>query len=88
MIYGYVSEPHRGGEHLVINASNENGVIRCHDLSGFMGSWIMKDGGVFFATQSEAESHSYSINSELPKKNRAALKKWAIEHLLLARDGN
>lgn len=46
-VYGFVAEPH-GGRYIVTPATMENGVIRCHDISGFCGSWDMKAGGVFF----------------------------------------
>lgn len=47
-IYGFVAEPHKGGYYLISPATIEDGVIRCHDLSGFLGSWDAKVGAMFF----------------------------------------
>lgn len=52
VIYGFAVEPHKSW--LVTPATKENGVIRCHDLSGFMGSWDMKQGGIFIESVSGA----------------------------------
>ena len=46
--FGFVAEPHKGGRYLVSPARLCDGLVTCSDLSGFMGSWLMKDGGVFF----------------------------------------
>lgn len=48
IVYGFVAEPHKNGYWLVSPATKEDDLIRCHDLSGFLGSWNMKQGGVFF----------------------------------------
>ena len=47
-VYGFVAEPHKNGYYIVSPATQEGSVVRCHDLSGFCGSWDMKEGGVFF----------------------------------------
>lgn len=47
-LYGFVTEPHKNNYWLVSPATKEGDLIRCHDLSGFLGSWGMKQGGVFF----------------------------------------
>jgi hypothetical protein len=67
-IFGFVSEPHRNGEHLVTHAINEDGVVTCHDISGFAGSWKMKDGGVFFETEIEAVYFAKSFNADLARR--------------------
>lgn len=54
-VYGFVAEPHRDNYWLSSPASkDENGVIRCHDLSGFLGSWNMKEYGVFFPCETDS----------------------------------
>lgn len=47
-ILGFVAEPHKNGFYIVSPATISDGVITCHDPSGFLGSWEMKQGGVFF----------------------------------------
>ena len=49
-IYGFVAEPHRNNYHIISPATkdSETGLVTCHDLAGFCGSWNMHDGGVFF----------------------------------------
>lgn len=49
-VFGFVAEPHRNGYYLVSAASQEGDTTVCSDLSGFLGSWKMKEGGVFFPT--------------------------------------
>lgn len=62
---GYVAEPHRTW--LVSPASKEpDGKVRCHDLSGFLGSWDMRPGGVFFPTLDEACEYATEKNKEVP----------------------
>ena len=48
--FGFVSEPHKHSYHLVSPATKIDGEITSHDLSGYLGSWPMKEGGVFFAS--------------------------------------
>ena len=51
-VFGFVAEPHRNGYFLVSRPATKDGeTITCHDLSGFMGSWCMKTGGVFFESE-------------------------------------
>ena len=50
-VFGFAVELHNK-THLVFPASKEEGIIRCHDLSGLRGSWDMKEGGVFFPQES------------------------------------
>ena len=46
--YGFAVEKH-GPTWFVFPASRTDSCLtQCHDLSGFMGSWDMKPGGVFF----------------------------------------
>lgn len=47
--YGFVAEPHKSW--IASPASEVDGVVTCHDLSGFLGSWKMKNGGVFFPSE-------------------------------------
>lgn len=49
-VYGFVAEPHRNNYYLVSPAAQEGVEVTCYDLSGFLGSWKMKEGGVFFPT--------------------------------------
>lgn len=51
-VFGFVAEPHRNNYYMVSPASQEGEEVMCHDLSGFLGNWKMKDGGVFFLTVS------------------------------------
>lgn len=51
-VFGFVAEPHRAGVYFVSAACKEGDEITCHDLSGFLGSWKMRTGGVFFPTVS------------------------------------
>ena len=53
-IYGFVVEPHKNGYWLVSAATQEGDKIICHDLSGYLGSWAMKDGGKFFPSVTES----------------------------------
>ncbi|QCQ59082.1 hypothetical protein HOV44_gp004 [Rheinheimera phage Barba5S] len=50
--YGFVAEPHRNGHYFVNAATSTSGEVTCYDLAGFLGSWKMKDGGVFFPSVS------------------------------------
>jgi len=52
--YGFVAEPHNGVFLVSPAGKDSNGVITCYDLGGLMGSWEMKEGGVFF----EADDNS------------------------------
>ena len=71
-IYGFVSEPH-GDKWLVTPATKEGDTITCHDVSGFLGSWAMKGGGVFFEEEGggcfcdialqKALSHAKELNN-------------------------
>lgn len=47
-LFGFVAEPHRNGYYLVSPATKEGDKVTCYDLSGFLGSWEMKVGGIFF----------------------------------------
>lgn len=47
-VFGFVAEPHRNGYYLVSPATKEGEEVTCHDCSGFLGSWKMKVGGIFF----------------------------------------
>lgn len=60
--YGFVAEPHRNNTYLVSPATEENGSIRCHDLSGFCGSWEMKTGGKFFPSPDNSSLCSVAMN--------------------------
>lgn len=72
--FGFVAEPHRDGYFLVSPATKRGDKIECHDLSGFLGSWDMKTGGVFFASttgdclcpdaMSKANEYSKQMNEE------------------------
>lgn len=48
-IHGFAAEPHKTW--LASPAVEIQGKVTCHDSSGFLGSWEMKDGGVFFASE-------------------------------------
>ena len=73
--YGFAVEPNRRWS--VTPATQEDGIVTCHDISGFMGSWKMNEGGRFFecpdgdilnqATLEEAQSFGRERNSSLPK---------------------
>ena len=73
-IFGFAVEKH-GPTWFVIPASREEGnITRCHDLSGFAGSWDMKSGGVFFEsisgetlcskTMEVAQTYANEMNGE------------------------
>lgn len=47
--HGFASELHK--EWMASPAIENEGAVTCHDPSGFLGSWKMKDGGVFFASE-------------------------------------
>lgn len=47
-LHGFVVEAHKNNYYLVSPATVENDTIICHDISGFLGSWEMKEGGIFF----------------------------------------
>lgn len=47
--HGFVAELHKTW--LASPATEEDGVVNCHDPSGFLGSRKMKDGGVFFPSK-------------------------------------
>lgn len=47
-VFGFVAEPHRDNHYFVSAACQEKDEVTCHDLSGFLGSWKMRVGGVFF----------------------------------------
>jgi hypothetical protein len=51
-VFGFVAEPHRNNCYFVSAATEEGDKVTCHDLSGFLGSWKMREGGVFFPTVS------------------------------------
>lgn len=41
------------GAGFVTPAVSTNGKVRCHDISGFLGSWDMQEGGKFFPGETE-----------------------------------
>lgn len=47
VIHGFVVEPHKNNFWLVSPATKEGDIVTCHDLSGFLGSWKMKENGEF-----------------------------------------
>ena len=49
--FGFAAEPH-GDKWLVSPATWIQGEVKCHDLSGFLGSWVMKEQGKFFLGKS------------------------------------
>lgn len=51
-LYGFVAEPNRNNCYFVSAATKEGEEVTCHDLSGFLGSWKMREGGIFFPTVS------------------------------------
>lgn len=73
-VFGFVAEPHKNGYYLVSPATKEGDTIKCHDLSGFLGSWNMKQGGTFFESTSgdclcpdalsQASEYAEQINKE------------------------
>ena len=53
-IFGFVAEPQpKSGYWLCHPATLSNGVVLCHDLSGFLGSWRAR-GGYFFPNRHNA----------------------------------
>ena len=46
--FGFVAEPHKTWLCSPATLDLTTGEITCHDLSGFIGSWKMKEGGKFF----------------------------------------
>lgn len=52
-MFGFVAEPHRNNYWLVTPATKEGDSVTCHDCSGFMGSWPMKEGGIFFPCETD-----------------------------------
>lgn len=76
-VFGFAVELHK--TYLVFPAHKEDNIIRCHDLSGFGGSWDMEEGGVFFPQESEdilcaialdkATKFALSKNKELTRRN-------------------
>lgn len=47
-IFGFAAEPHKEWLYSPATKDVTTGKVTCHDPSGFVGSWDMKDGGVFF----------------------------------------
>ncbi len=71
-VFGFVSEPHKNNKYLVTPATKDgHGEITCHDTSGFLGSWKMKEGGVFF----EEEGGGVYCQKALDKANTHAIEK-------------
>lgn len=48
--FGFVAEPHNGNWQ-ASPATKNNSEVTCYDLGGFLGSWKMIEGGVFFESQ-------------------------------------
>lgn len=73
-VFGFVAEPHRNNVYFVTPACKEDGTVTCHDLSGFLGSWKMREGGVFFPTISGdtlCEEAMQMANDYAKEKNSA-----------------
>lgn len=47
-VFGFAVERMRSGTMCVTPATKTGDKVRCHDISGFMGSWDMQEQGVFF----------------------------------------
>lgn len=47
-VFGFAAEPNKYGIFLTSPATQEADKIICHDVSGFGGSWIARNGSVFF----------------------------------------
>lgn len=70
--FGFAAEKRKSGW-FVSPATRENDKILCHDLSGFLGSWEIKE-GVFFKSQNnesldevvmkEAQEYCVKMNKE------------------------
>lgn len=82
-LFGFAVE-RRGweGYHYIVHASKdvETGVVTCHDLAGWSGSWEMNSGDVFFQSlRGEPHddelfkfihSYTYSINEKIKAEIR------------------
>lgn len=72
--FGFVAEPHKNGYFLCSPAIMKDGNITVYDLSGFGGSWGMREGGKFFkcpdgdklckATMEESSKYCKQMNGE------------------------
>jgi hypothetical protein len=62
VIYGFVVEPHKNGLWLVSPATKEDDAVTCHDLSGFLGSWKMKESGEFIPSVSGESCCGLTLN--------------------------
>lgn len=73
-VFGWAVEFNASGGNGFVSAAvkEDNGKIRCHDISGFFGSWDMKSNGKFFETISGQptcplalkQANEYAYNQE------------------------
>jgi hypothetical protein len=66
---GFVAEPH-GDSWLVSPATRAQGEVKCHDLSGFLGSWVMKEQGKFFLGKSAMCMEAMDLAIEYAAKQK------------------
>jgi hypothetical protein len=65
--FGFAAEPH-GDKWLVIPATWIHGEVKCHDISGFLGSWVMKEQGKFFLGKSALCSEAMDLANKYAAK--------------------